>query len=82
MKHKAVRIALFAIEALMGFIMIGFELFEVAINDRHPDAIVPSSLSQQALMSILGLVIFGLASYLWMSEYRQHHFPTSPVSHA
>jgi hypothetical protein len=30
----------------------------------------------------LGLLISGLASYLWMSEYREHHFPTSPVSHA
>ena len=30
----------------------------------------------------LGLVIFGLASYLWMSEYRERNFPTSPVSHA
>jgi hypothetical protein len=30
----------------------------------------------------LGLLISGLASYLWMSEYRERHFPTSPVSHA
>ena len=70
------------LSAAMGLVMIGFEIFEVAIIDRHPDAIVPSSLSQQALMSILGLVIFGLASYLWISEYRRQHFPTSPVSHA
>ena len=70
------------LSAAMGLVMIGFEIFEVAIIDRHPEAIVPSSLSQQALMSILGLVIFGLASYLWISEYRQQHFPTSPVSHA
>ena len=70
------------LSAAMGLVMIGFEIFEVAIIDRHPDAIVPSSLSQQALMSILGLVIFGLASYLWINEYRQQHFPTSPVSHA
>jgi len=70
------------LSAAMGLVMIGFEIVEVAIIDSHPDAIVPSSLSQQALMSILGLVIFGLASYLWISEYRQQHFPTSPVSHA
>ncbi len=25
---------------------------------------------------------FVLATFLWMSEYREHHFPTSPVSHA
>ena len=70
------------LSAAMGIVMIGFEIFEVAIIDRNPDAIVPSSLSQQALMSILGLVVFGLASYLWISEYRQQHFPGSPVSQA
>jgi hypothetical protein len=68
--------------AAMGLVMIGFELFEVVIIDRYADAIIPSTIAQQALMSGLGLVIFGLASYLWMSEYRQQHFPTSPVSHA
>ena len=68
--------------AAMGLVMIGFEIFEVVIIDRYADAVIPSTIAQQALMSGLGLVIFGLASYLWMSEYRQHHFPTSPVSHA
>jgi hypothetical protein len=31
---------------------------------------------------IFGVAIFGLAAYLWMTEYRSHHFPTrqgSPV---
>ena len=70
------------LSAAMGLIMIGFEVFEVVIIDRYADAIIPSTLMQQALMSGLGLVVFGLASYLWMSEYREHHFPTSPVSHA
>ena len=70
------------LSAVMGLVMIGFEVFEVAIIDRNTQAIIPSTLGQQALMSGLGLVIFGLASYLWMSEYREHHFPTSPVSHA
>ena len=70
------------LSAVMGLVMIGFEVFEVAIIDRYADAIIPSAVAQQALMSVLGLVIFGLASYLWMSEYREHHFPTSPVSHA
>ncbi len=70
------------LSALIGLVMIGFEIFEVAIIDQNADAIIPSTLAQQALMSGLGFVIFGLASYLWMSEYREHHFPTSPVSHA
>jgi hypothetical protein len=70
------------LSAAMGLVMIGFEIFEVVIIDRYADAIIPSTIAQQALMSGLGLAIFGLASYLWMSEYRQHHFPTSPVSQA
>ncbi len=70
------------LSAAMGLIMMGFEIFEVAFIDRYADAIIPSTVAQQALMSVLGLAIFGLASYLWMSEYREHHFPTSPVSHA
>ena len=70
------------LSTVMGLVMIGFEVFEVSIIDRNTQAIIPSTVAQQALMSGLGLVIFGLASYLWMSEYREHHFPTSPVSHA
>ena len=70
------------LSAAMGLVMIGFEIFEVAIIDRYAQAIVPTTVVQQVLMSGLGLVIFGLASYLWMSEYREHHFPTRPVSHA
>jgi hypothetical protein len=70
------------LSAAMGLVMISFEIVEVAIIDRNTQAIIPSTLAQQVLMSALGLVIFALASYLWISEYRQHHFPTSPVPHA
>jgi hypothetical protein len=70
------------LSAAMGLVMIGFEVFEVAIVDSHAEAIIPSTLVQQALMSVLGLIIFGLAAYLWISEYREHHLPSSPVSHA
>ena len=42
----------------------------------------PFALAWQILFLVWGLTIFGLASYLWMSEYREHHFPTRPVSHA
>ena len=31
---------------------------------------------------VWGLTIFGLATYLWTSEYREQHFPTRHVSHA
>jgi hypothetical protein len=70
------------LSAAMGLIIIGFEIFEVAIIDRHADAIIPSTLAQQSLMAALGLVIFGLATYLWMNEYRVHHFPIGPVKNA
>jgi hypothetical protein len=70
------------LSAAMGLVMIGFEIFEVVILDRYADAIIPSSIAQQTLMSGLGLIIFGLASYLWMSEYREQHFQTNPISHA
>jgi hypothetical protein len=69
------------LSAVMGLAMIGFEIVEVATIDRFPDAIIPSTLAQQGLMAVLGLIIFGLASYLWFNEYRQQHFPVKPVSH-
>ena len=64
------------LSAAMDLVMIGIEVFEVAIIDRYAQAIIPSTVVQQVLMLGFGLVIFGLASYLWMSEYREHHFPT------
>ena len=70
------------LSAAMGFIMIGWEIVEVAIIDRYEQAIVPSTVVQQVLFSVLGLVIFGLAFYLWMTEYRGQHFQTRHASHA
>lgn len=61
--------------AAMGLIMMGFEFFEATILDRYPQAVIPSTIGQQILMSGLGLVIFALACFLWMSEHRQQHFP-------
>ena len=70
------------LSAAMGLVMIGFESCEAAIIDRYAQAVVPSTVVQQALMSGLGLAIFVLACTLWLSEYRRQHFPTRPVSHA
>jgi hypothetical protein len=66
----------------MGFIMIGWEAVEVAIIDRYPQAVVPSTLVQQALFTVLGLLIIGLAAFLWTREYRWHSFLTRHISHA
>jgi hypothetical protein len=48
-----------------------YPLISTFIIDRYGDAIIPGTIAQQALISGLGLVIFGLASYLWMSEYHE-----------
>jgi hypothetical protein len=34
------------------------------------------------LSFVFGVAIFGLAAYLWMAEYRSHHFPTRQGSPA
>ena len=70
------------ISAAMGLIMIGFEVVEIAIIDRYEQALVPSTVVQQVLFTVLGLVIFGLATYLWMTEYRGKHSSTRHASQA
>jgi hypothetical protein len=70
------------LSAAMGLIMIGFEVVEVAIVDRYEQALIPSTVVQQVLFSVLGLVIFGLAAYLWMTEYRSQHIPIRHARHA
>jgi hypothetical protein len=70
------------LQAAMGLVMIGFEVVEVAIIDRYAQAVVPPTIVQQMLLSTLGLLIFGLAGYLWLSEYRRHSFLSRHVSHA
>lgn len=52
--------------SMMGLVMVGFEAVEVAIIDRYAQAIVPSAVVQQILMTGLGLLICGLAVYVWM----------------
>ena len=69
-------------QAAMGLIIIGWEIVEVVIIDHYEQAVVPSTVVQQVLFSVLGLVIFGLAVSLWMAEYRGHSFLTRHASHA
>ena len=64
------------LSAAMGLILIGWESVEVAIIDRYAQAVVPSTVVQQVLFSVLGLVIIGLSAYVWMTEYRGQHVPT------
>jgi hypothetical protein len=62
------------LSVLAGLIMIAWEVIELAM--------IPQFSWMQPLFTALGLVVFGLASYLWMTEYREQHFPTRHVSHA
>ena len=66
---------------LAGLIVIGFEIVEVPIIDRYTSALA-TAVPQQIIMAVLGLVCFGLASYLWLIEYRRHSFLTGHRSHA
>lgn len=66
----------------MGFIMISWVIVEVVIIDRNAQAVVPSTVVQQVLFLLLGLIIVGLAAFLWMTEYRDRHIPSRHVSHA
>jgi hypothetical protein len=69
------------LSASMGLVMVGFEAVEVAIIDRNPQAIIPPTIMQQALMMALGLVIFGLSAFLWWHEYGSRRAPTSRAKH-
>lgn len=70
------------LSAALGLILLGWEVVEVAIIDRYAQAVVPSTVVQQVLFTVLGLVIFGLAAFLWITEYHGHSFLTRHASHA
>lgn len=70
------------LSAALGLILLGWEIVEVAIVDRYAQAVVPSTVVQQVLFTVLGLVIFGLAAFLWITEYHGHSFFTRHASHA
>jgi hypothetical protein len=69
------------VSALAGLLLVGFEVAEVAIIDRNVGNWLPVAVGLQAIYSVLSLTIFGLASSLWMTEYRSQHFRTRRVSH-
>ncbi len=57
-----------------GLLMVGYEVVRVAMIG-HLDWFYEA-------FFVLGLAIFGLATYLWMAEYRRQHFPTRQGSTA
>ena len=70
------------LSGVMGFFMLGWIAFEVAIIDRYSQAVIPSTVVQQILFPVIGLVMIGLAAYLWKREYAGHSFLTRHSSHA
>lgn len=69
------------LSAAMGLVMVGFEAVEAAIIDRNPDAVVPPTVIQQALMAGLGLLVFGVAGSLWLREFRGRHVTAGRARH-
>jgi hypothetical protein len=63
-----------------GLMMMGFEVVEAAIIDRIGGSELLFAMSLQAFYFALGLAIFVLASYLWVTEFRSGHFPARHAS--
>jgi hypothetical protein len=57
------------LSAAMGLLLICWEIGEITIIDRFEQAVVTSTIMQQMLFSLLGIVVFELSMYLWMTEY-------------
>lgn len=61
--------------AAAGLIFAGWIMGEVLL-------LGPFAITWQLPFFAWGLVIFGLAAYLWRSEYREHHLRIKHASHA
>ncbi|HXZ06359.1 MAG TPA: hypothetical protein VEH81_16110 [Ktedonobacteraceae bacterium] len=68
--------------ALAGFLLLCFEVVEVSLVDRNLGIWLLLVVPLQALYSVIGLTIIGLAVYLWMTEYRHQHFHARHAHHA
>ena len=69
------------VSALAGLVLMGFEVVEVSIIDRNLGNWLLLVVPLQTFYSMLSLTIFGLAAFLWMTEYRSQRFHTRHVSH-
>jgi len=70
------------ISVVAGIFMVGFEVVEAASVDSKAGNGLSLMAGLQVFYFVLGLAIFGLATYLWMTEYRYHSFLTRHASHA
>jgi hypothetical protein len=67
--------------AFAGLAMMIFEIVEAAVVDHIGGSELMIAVVLQGFFFVLGLAIFGLASSLWMTEYRGYHFPARHASH-
>lgn len=70
------------LSATMGLMMVCFEVVEAVSVDGDLGNFLLFVVGMQLLYFVLGLLIFGLAGYLWMTEYRGHSLLSRHVSHA
>lgn len=69
------------ISVVAGIFMVGFEVVEAASVDSKAGNGLPLMAGLQVFYFVLGLAIFGLAAYLWMTEYRSQHSQIRRASH-
>jgi len=67
--------------AFAGLAMMIFEIVEAIVVDRMGGSEFVFTVVLQSFYFAFGLVIFGLAGYLWMMEYRGQHVPIRHASH-
>jgi hypothetical protein len=65
-----------------GLAMMIFEIVEAPVIDPYAGSSLSVALALQVFYFALGLVIFVLATILWMTEFRRQHFPVKRMSHA
>lgn len=70
------------VSALAGLLMAGYEVVEIVSVDSKVGNALLTALGLQLLYLVLGLVVFGLAGFLWMREYRPRHVHLGRISHA
>jgi hypothetical protein len=62
------------LSAVAGLLLAGFATVQLVM--------VQSFFWLPVLSLVIGLTVFGLAAFLWMTEYRRQHFPTRQISHS
>jgi ABC-type Fe3+-siderophore transport system permease subunit len=70
------------VSVLAGLLTAGYEVVEAISLDSKVGNVLPTVVGMQLLWFVPGLVVFGLAGYLWMREYRSQHFHLRHASHA